>query len=52
MVETAAEVLIRTATRWYTIQHFSPELRKKLMALTETEFKLELDKLSRVLVLR
>lgn len=51
MTETAAEVLVRTARRWYIIQHLNPELRKKLMALPETEFKLELDKLSRVSVL-
>jgi hypothetical protein len=52
MVETAAEVLIRTARRWYNIQHLNPVLRKKLMALPETEFKVELEKLSRASVLR
>lgn len=42
MKETAAEVLVRTAKRWHTIKHLSPEQRKRLMALPEADFSREI----------
>ncbi|BAZ65546.1 MAG: hypothetical protein KME28_13165 [Pelatocladus maniniholoensis HA4357-MV3] len=45
MQETAAQILVRTAQRWYSIRHLDSDTRKRLMAMTEEEFKVEYEKL-------
>ncbi len=48
MTETAAQVLLRCAIRWNKIKHLNKEDRKRLMRLSEDEFRLEIDKLTKL----
>lgn len=43
--ETAAQMLLRTAKRYYQIRHLDLEVKKTLMALNEDEFVIELAKI-------
>jgi hypothetical protein len=45
--ETAAQILLRTAQRWYTIRHLDSATRKRLMAMTQEEFEAEFEKLAK-----
>ncbi|MGJ5672455.1 MAG: hypothetical protein ACR9NN_02345 [Nostochopsis sp.] len=45
MKETAAQILVRTAQRWYSIRHLDSDTRKRLMALSEEDFQVEYKKL-------
>ncbi|MBR8835538.1 MAG: hypothetical protein DSM106950_16360 [Stigonema ocellatum SAG 48.90 = DSM 106950] len=44
--ETAAQILLRTALRYYKIRHLESATRKRLMALTQEEFEDEYQKLT------
>ncbi|MBO3463789.1 hypothetical protein G7B40_020800 [Aetokthonos hydrillicola Thurmond2011] len=39
--ETAAQILLRTALRYYKIRHLDFETKKRLMAMTQEEFERE-----------
>ncbi|MDJ0621129.1 MAG: hypothetical protein QNJ63_31070 [Calothrix sp. MO_192.B10] len=45
--ETVAQMLLRTSTRYYKIRHLDLETKKRLMALNEEEFAIELAKIDR-----
>ncbi len=44
--ETAAQVLLRTAQRYYKIRHLDSAIRKRLMALKPEDFDDEYKKLT------
>jgi hypothetical protein len=44
--ETAAQTLLRTALRYYKIRHLDFETKKRLMAMTEEEFKNEFSRIN------
>lgn len=47
MIESAAQTLTRTATRWKAIAHLPPDTRRYLMTLPDTELKQQIKVLAK-----